>query len=94
MAKLMGGDAPPAAGDAPMLARMAKIGIVPGKPFEMGKLDPAVQAALKNIPQARSEEDRAPTRTEWARCNGWIRDQRVLVPMALGLPEARHWWRP
>jgi hypothetical protein len=51
MAKLLGGDAPPAAGDAPMLASMAKIGIVPGQPFEMGKLGPAVQAALKDIPQ-------------------------------------------
>lgn len=51
MAKLMGGDAPPAKEDAPMLARMAKIGIVPGKPFEMNKLDPAVQAALKDLPQ-------------------------------------------
>ena len=44
VAKLMGGDAPPAAADAPMVARMAKLGIVPGKPFEMGKLDPAMSA--------------------------------------------------
>jgi hypothetical protein len=52
LAKLMGGDAPPAAGDGPILASMAKIGIVPGKPFEMSKLDPAVQTALKDIPQS------------------------------------------
>ena len=51
MAKLMGNVAPPAAADSPMLARMAKIGIVPGQPFEMSKLDPAVQAALKDTPQ-------------------------------------------
>ena len=51
MAKLMGGDAPPAAGDAPMVASMAKIGVVPGKPFELSKLDPAIQAALKDIPK-------------------------------------------
>lgn len=51
MAKLMADTAPPAAGDAPMLARMAKLGIMPGKPFEMSKLDPAVQAALKDLPQ-------------------------------------------
>jgi hypothetical protein len=51
MAKLMGGAAPPAPGDAPMLARMAKLGIVPGKPFELSKLDPTVQVALKDIPQ-------------------------------------------
>jgi hypothetical protein len=52
MAKLMGGDAPPAADDTAILKRMAKIGIVPGKPFELSKLDPAVQAALKDIPQS------------------------------------------
>ncbi|MCJ9700139.1 DUF1254 domain-containing protein [Bradyrhizobium sp. SHOUNA76] len=52
LAKLMGRDAPPAAGDGPILASMAKIGIVPGKPFEMSKLEPAVQAALRDIPQS------------------------------------------
>jgi hypothetical protein len=51
MAKLMGGDAPPAKEDAPIVETMAKIGIVPGKAFDMGKLDPAVQAALKDLPQ-------------------------------------------
>jgi hypothetical protein len=50
MAKLMAEAAPPAAEDAPMLARMARIGIVPGQPFDMSKLEPAVQAALKDIP--------------------------------------------
>jgi len=48
MAKLMGGAAPPAPEDAPILARMAKIGVVPGQPFDMSKLDPAVQDALKD----------------------------------------------
>ena len=38
-ASLMGSAAAPAPEDAPMLARMAKIGIVPGKPFDPGKLD-------------------------------------------------------
>jgi hypothetical protein len=52
LARLMGGDAPPASDDTAMLAKMAKLGIVPGKPFEMSKLDPAVQAALKDIPQS------------------------------------------
>lgn len=51
LAKLMGGDAPPAKEDAPMVEKMAKLGIVPGKPFDMNKLDPAVQAALKDLPQ-------------------------------------------
>jgi hypothetical protein len=51
MSRLMAGSAPPAKEDAPMLARMAKIGIVPGQPFDPGKLDPAVQAALKDVPE-------------------------------------------
>ena len=42
MTKLMGREAPPAPEDAPMLGRMAKIGIVPGKPFEPRMLDSAV----------------------------------------------------
>jgi hypothetical protein len=50
MTKLMGSAAPPAPEDAPLLARMAKIGIVPGQPFDPSKLDPAVQAALKDVP--------------------------------------------
>ena len=49
LAKLMGGVAPPAPQDAPIVARMAKIGIVPGQPFDMSKLDPAVQTALKDV---------------------------------------------
>ena len=53
-----GGPAPPVSADAPILARMARIGIVPGQPFDMGKLDPAVQAALKDIPQSALREDR------------------------------------
>jgi hypothetical protein len=49
MAELMGEAAPPTPEDAPMLARMAKIGLVPGQTFDMSKLDPVVQEALKDI---------------------------------------------
>jgi hypothetical protein len=72
MAKLMGGDAPPAAEDAPMLASMAKIGIVPGKPFEMSKLDPAVQAALKDIPQSALKKIEGNKESLGAVVNGWV----------------------
>lgn len=51
LAKLMATDAPPAADDGPMVASMAKLGIVPGKPFELGKLKPDIQAALKDVPE-------------------------------------------
>ncbi len=71
MTKLMGSDAPAAAEDAPMLTRMAKIGIIPGKPFEMSKLDPGIQAALKDIPQAalKKIEVNRPSISETV--NGW-----------------------
>ncbi len=45
-------DNPPAAEDAPMMARIAKIGIVPGQPFDLTKLSPDVQQALKAVPKA------------------------------------------
>ncbi len=51
MAQLMK-DNPPTAEDAPMMARMAKIGIVPGKAFDMTKLSPDAQQALKAVPKA------------------------------------------
>jgi len=72
MAKLMGGDAPPAKEDAPMLERMAKIGIVPGKPFEMNKLDPAVQAALKDLPQRALNKIGANKENLGKVVDGWV----------------------
>lgn len=41
-------DAPAVKEDRPLLDRMAKIGLEPCKPFDMSKLDPQIQAALKN----------------------------------------------
>jgi hypothetical protein len=72
MAKLMGGDAPPAAEDAPILASMARIGIVPGKPFELSKLDPAVQAALRDIPRTALKKIEANKDSLGAMVNGWV----------------------
>jgi hypothetical protein len=72
MAKLMGSAAPPAKEDAPMIERMAKIGIVPGQPFEMDKLDPAVQEALKNIPQEALKKIEANKASLGEVVNGWV----------------------
>ena len=72
IAKLMGGAAPPAAEDAPILASMAKIGIVPGKPFEMNNLDPAVQAALKDIPQSALKKIEGNKDRLGAIVDGWV----------------------
>jgi hypothetical protein len=49
-------DNPPAAEDAPMVAKLAKIGIVPGQDFDIGKLDPAVAKALQGVPKAAQEK--------------------------------------
>jgi hypothetical protein len=42
---------PPTAEDAPMVAKLAKIGIVPGQDFDASKLDPAVAKGLAGAPK-------------------------------------------
>ena len=42
---------PPHVTDEPIIAQMRKIGIEPGKSFDIGKLDPVVQRALETAPQ-------------------------------------------
>ena len=49
-------DNPPAAEDAPIVARMAKIGIVPGQDFDIGKLAPADAQAPRGIPKQAMEK--------------------------------------
>jgi hypothetical protein len=51
MAQLMK-DNPPTVEDAPIVAKMAKIGIVPGQPYDPSKLSPDAQQALKAVPKA------------------------------------------
>jgi hypothetical protein len=72
MAKLICKDAPPAAEDAPILARMAAIGLEPCKPFDMGKLDPVVQAALKDLPKTALEKISANKASMGESVNGWV----------------------
>ena len=48
---------PPHVTDQPIIAQMKKIGIEPGKSFDIGKLDPAVQRALESVPRGRAEAD-------------------------------------
>ncbi|MBN9691875.1 MAG: DUF1254 domain-containing protein [Verrucomicrobia bacterium] len=50
LAKLMK-DNPPAAADKPMLAKMAKLGIVPGQPFNREKLGPLAKDAFSVVPK-------------------------------------------
>ncbi len=62
---------PPTAADAPVIARMATLGIVPGKDFDLGKLDPAVARALKGVPKAGLERIRAHEKNAGILANGW-----------------------
>jgi len=71
LARLMGAVAPPAPEDAPMLARMARIGIVPGQPFEAGKLSPAVRDALRDLPQRALAAIAAGRSSLGSEVNGW-----------------------
>ena len=70
MAQLMK-DNPPAAADAPIVARMAKIGIVPGQPFDLSKLSPEVQQALKAIPKTANDKIMAYFKDAGKSQNGW-----------------------
>jgi hypothetical protein len=49
-------DNPPTSADARIVKRMARLGIVPGQPFDINKLDPAVIQVLQNVPKAALEK--------------------------------------
>lgn len=72
MARLMGGAAPPAPEDGPMLARLARIGIVPGQDFDASKLSPAGREALKDLPQRALASIGAHRGGLGAMVNGWV----------------------
>ncbi len=78
MARLMGDAAPPAPDDAPIVAMMAKIGLVPGQPFDITKLEPALQAAIAGAPKTSFEKFMAQQRMNANDENGWS------VPPATG----------
>jgi len=56
---------PPAPADAPMLAKLARIGVVPGRRFDMSTLDPAITKGLDGSVQAAVAKLEAGAR-KWA----------------------------
>jgi hypothetical protein len=64
-------DNPPAAEDAPIIARMAKIGIVPGQDFDASKLDPAIAKAIQGVPKSGFEKIMAHFKDAGQDVNGW-----------------------
>ena len=65
-------DNPPTADDASMVARMAKIGIAPGQPFDLTKLSPAAQQALKTVPKAAGGKIMSYFKDAGKVENGWL----------------------
>jgi hypothetical protein len=65
-------DNPPAKDDAPIVERMARLGIIPGQPFVFEKLDPQVQQALQDVPQDSFEAIMAHFKTAGIVENGWL----------------------
>jgi hypothetical protein len=70
LAKLMK-DNPPAAADAPMVAKMAKIGLVPGEDFDRGKLGLLDEELLRAVPKFAMVKILEYFRHKKA-VNGWI----------------------
>lgn len=72
MTNLMCKDAPPSPEDAPLLAKMATIGIEPCKPFDISKLDVDIQTALKTLPQDGLKAIEANRNSLGKLINGWV----------------------
>jgi hypothetical protein len=64
-------DNPPAKEDAPMMAKLAKIGIVPGKDFNLSRVDAAVAEGLAKVPPAAQEKIMAHFKDAGKLENGW-----------------------
>ncbi|MDB6153494.1 MAG: hypothetical protein JWL90_1947 [Chthoniobacteraceae bacterium] len=62
---------PPTAADAPLLARMATIGLRPGHPFELSALDAEAAKAVQEAPKTAFAKILAHRSEAGAQVNGW-----------------------
>jgi hypothetical protein len=63
---------PPTADDAPMITKLAQIGIVPGQDFDATKLDPAVAKGISGAPKPAQEKIMGHFKQAGKVENGWI----------------------
>ena len=63
---------PPTAADAPMVAAMAKIGLVPGKDWDISALDPTIAAGLAQAPKAGLAKMMAHAPNAGQVVHGWL----------------------
>ena len=87
MALSMAANPPVLPQDAPIVAEMAKIGLVPGKPFDLSKLSSADQAALADVGKVAYEQIAAVQKTGNKVVNGW------LLTSGTGDYGAKYLWR-
>lgn len=62
---------PPSRADAPMLRKLAQLGIVPGQDFDAAKLDPQILAAIDNAPKDALPAIQKAFATTGQNVNGW-----------------------
>lgn len=63
---------PPAAEDAPIIAKMAKIGIIPGQDFNINNIDPKIVPYLEKAPQTGLKNIMDHAKSAGREVNGWI----------------------
>jgi hypothetical protein len=63
---------PPSAADAPMVAKMAKIGLVPGQDFDPSKLGAFDKEAIKVVPKAAQLKVMGHFKEMGKNINGWM----------------------
>jgi hypothetical protein len=69
-------DNPPTPADARIVKRMARLGIAPGRPFDINGLDPMIVQVLQNVPKAAQDKIMARLKSQApagspASTNGW-----------------------
>ena len=64
-------DNPPAKADTPMVAKLAKLGIIPGQDYDASKLEPAVVKGLQGVPKAAQEKIMGHFKSAGKNVNGW-----------------------
>ncbi len=69
---------PPHANDYPMLHRIARIGLTPGRPFDQTALPPDVRAVLQQTPRTAGQRLFDAFKRSGTRVNGW---RSLLTPM-------------
>src|SRR5260370_7252992 len=73
---------PPHITDEPIVARMKRIGIEPGKSFDLDKADPAVKKALERVPLGAQELMKWKVPTLARVVNGWSMNTNTMAVYA------------